>query len=282
MGLCYSRVMANASVIYDVGANNGDDLPYYLLRADRVVAIEANPLLCEQMRARFRSEIAAGRLFVENCVLSDRPGDAEVDFYIHRGFHIWSQFPKPEPEQLGEFDRRRLPSRFIVDVLRHHGEPLYVKIDVERFDGPLLTAMFKAGIRPPYVSAECQSFEIPAILALEGGYRAFKLLDAQSVQRTYRRRLIRGRGESPGVEFSFPRHAAGPFGEDIDGPWMNAEHVAELIGISGFGWRDLHASNVAEPEVDSAKHHRRIAGAILARTARTVQARLRRILPLPR
>jgi FkbM family methyltransferase len=271
--------VASRSTIYDVGANNGDDLPYYLLRADKVVAIEANPLLCDQIRARFQEEISAGRLIVENCVLSDQPGDDEVDFYIHRGFHIWSQFPRPEPERLGEFDCRRLRSRFIVDVLRQHGEPLYVKIDVERFDGPLLSAMFKAGVRPPYVSAECTSFEIPAILSLEGGYRAFKLVDAQSVHRTYRRRIIKGPGASTGVEFSFPMHAAGPFGDDIDGPWMSADHVVELIGICGFGWRDLHATNLAEPEIDVAKHHRRVAAAILQRGTRTAQTRLRRVLP---
>jgi hypothetical protein len=30
-------------IIYDLGANNGDDIPYYLLKADTVVAVEANP-----------------------------------------------------------------------------------------------------------------------------------------------------------------------------------------------------------------------------------------------
>ena len=40
-------------VIYDFGANNGDDLPYYLLSADKVVAVEANPELCSLMQKRF-------------------------------------------------------------------------------------------------------------------------------------------------------------------------------------------------------------------------------------
>ena len=35
----------NKKVIYDIGSNNGDDIPYYLMKCDKVVAVEANPLL---------------------------------------------------------------------------------------------------------------------------------------------------------------------------------------------------------------------------------------------
>jgi hypothetical protein len=34
-------------VIHDIGANNGDDIPYYLKKADIVVAVEADPVLCD-------------------------------------------------------------------------------------------------------------------------------------------------------------------------------------------------------------------------------------------
>lgn len=58
-------------VIYDFGANNGDDIPYYLLKADVVVAVEANPKLCNAISNRFENYISDGRLFVENCVLAE-------------------------------------------------------------------------------------------------------------------------------------------------------------------------------------------------------------------
>ncbi len=273
------NIDSGIKIVYDVGANNGDDVPYYLLKAHKVVAIEANPTLCELMRTRFAREIADGRVIVENCVVSDVPGQDEVDFYIHRDYHIWSQFPVPSPELLCQFDRRRLPSRYLIDVFRSHGTPHYVKIDVERFDGPLLSAMFAAGVRPDYVSAECTSFDIPAILVMQGGYRSFKLVDAQSVDRLYRRRRIRALDSGSFAEFSFPRHSAGPFGDDIDGPWMTPDHVVELVGIHGFGWRDLHASRIDAPDVDVGRHHGRIMRAGLARLARTTHARLRRLVP---
>lgn len=58
-------------IIYDLGANNGDEIPYYLKKADTVVAVEANPVLCDQIRDRFAVQIAEGRLFVEGCVLAE-------------------------------------------------------------------------------------------------------------------------------------------------------------------------------------------------------------------
>ena len=52
-------------IIYDIGSNNGDDIPYYLLKSDLVVAIEANPQLCNLINQRFKSEIDEGKLVVE-------------------------------------------------------------------------------------------------------------------------------------------------------------------------------------------------------------------------
>jgi hypothetical protein len=39
------------NLIYDVGMNDGNDTAYYLSRGFRVVAIEANPVLVEQLSA---------------------------------------------------------------------------------------------------------------------------------------------------------------------------------------------------------------------------------------
>lgn len=47
----------NKKIIYDVGANNGDDIEYYLKKSDLVIALEANPKLCEIIQDRFKSEI---------------------------------------------------------------------------------------------------------------------------------------------------------------------------------------------------------------------------------
>jgi FkbM family methyltransferase len=87
-------------VIYDIGANNGDDIAYYLEKADKVVAIEANPILAGEIAKRYHSEILTSRLFVENVVLTAEDESAFSPFYIHRLHHVLSQFPKPvRPEE---------------------------------------------------------------------------------------------------------------------------------------------------------------------------------------
>jgi hypothetical protein len=53
-------------LIYDIGMHNGNDTAYYLFRGFRVVGVEANPLLVEQVRERFAAEIASNRLTVLN------------------------------------------------------------------------------------------------------------------------------------------------------------------------------------------------------------------------
>ena len=39
-------------IIYDIGSNNGDDISYYLLKSDLVIAIEANPKLCDLIQKK--------------------------------------------------------------------------------------------------------------------------------------------------------------------------------------------------------------------------------------
>ena len=77
-------------IIYDIGSNNGDDIPYYLLKSDLVVAVEANPDLCKLIKGRFKKEIEQEKLVVENCVVTNDFNLKEVSFYIHKTNHVLS------------------------------------------------------------------------------------------------------------------------------------------------------------------------------------------------
>ena len=57
-------------IIYDLGSNNGDNIPYYLLKSDLVVAVEANLKLCEIIKKNFKKVIDNGKLVVENCIVT--------------------------------------------------------------------------------------------------------------------------------------------------------------------------------------------------------------------
>jgi FkbM family methyltransferase len=230
-------------IIYDFGANNGDDIPYYLKKSDLVVAVEANPHLCRKIKDRFRSELSSGRLILEEKVLAAGSMPSEVAFYIHRTNHVLSQFPPPPA--LNDFDKVFLPSCSPVDLIRRYGMPLYVKIDVEHYDGEILKALFEAGIRPPFISAESHSSDILALLVEMGGYDAFKLVDGATVSSRYGDALIQCR--SGPERYSFPPHSAGPFGDDVRGRWISSAGLRNVLAIEGMGWKDIHASNCRQP-----------------------------------
>jgi FkbM family methyltransferase len=203
--------MTPKSVIYDFGTNNGDDVEYYLLKADKVVGVEANPVLCEEVRRRFAAEIAEGKLIVVECALSTDTAASEDDFYVSRKHHVLSQLDRPDLDASGDFERIRVPARSPVGIIQEHGNPRFVKIDLEGFAGQVLRAMFAAGIRPPEISAESHSIEVFASL-VEAGYRSFNLVEGWSVPHVYGNALIET--ASGRRRFSFRPHLGGPFGSD--------------------------------------------------------------------
>jgi FkbM family methyltransferase len=231
-------------VIYDLGANNGDDVSYYLKKADLVVAVEANPTLVEGLRQRFAHELAAGRLVVLNCVLTLARSDQKASFWISTKHHVLSQFPTPVDSQRHLFHEVKLPQRKASDVIQEFGAPYYVKIDLEGFDHEVLLDLFAAGIRPDFISAESHSIEVFSRLVL-AGYRSFNLVDGETVDRRYGQHAIR---TAAGTEVhSFPYHSAGPFGEDIETPWLTAGDFFPFLANEQLGWKDIHATNLIQP-----------------------------------
>jgi len=242
-------------VIYDFGANNGDDVPYYLKKADIVVAVEANPSLCREMKERFANDVKEGRLRVENCVLTGDGGDPEVYFYLHKRRHVLSRFTRPDEAVIGSYEKVLLPSQSVMQILRKHGAPYYIKIDIEGYDDVILRELFQNGVRPPFISAESSGIEVFALLIAMGDYRAFKLVEGSTVAKKYKNHSISVRGSSEA--YSFPAQSAGPFGEDIMGEWMNADDLFHLLAAKQMGWRDIHATNLVQPDPVSRIEKRR-------------------------
>jgi FkbM family methyltransferase len=236
--------MAEQTVIYDFGSNNGDDIPYYLLKAERVVAVEANLVLSNHIRERFKAEIDAGRLVVESCVLTVGDQPPNVPFYIHKRLHVKSQFPRPSAEEIADYEEVVLPSRKAIDVVRQYGSPHYIKIDIEYYDHVILRDLLANKIVAPYISAESHSIKCFCLL-VAAGYGAFKLVDGPSVHVKYADHEIETRAGKQ--RYKFPAHAAGPFGNDIRGPWMTDDNLCRVLGYAGLGWKDVHASGIDAP-----------------------------------
>lgn len=236
-------------IIYDFGANNGDNIPYYLKKADLVVAVEANPLLCQQIERRFSFEIRQDRLRIENCVLVHKGEAAHVPFYIHKRHHVLSQLPQPDKSTIASFEKVLLPSQPVMQIVRRYGPPYYVKIDMEGCEETILEELLRNGITPPFLSTGTQSMKTFALLTGTRYYTGFQLLDGASIARKYKDHPI-SQGEFH-ILYSFPHHSAGPFGEDLAGEWMNADDLSELLRSSKLDWMDIHATSLIQPNPTS-------------------------------
>lgn len=252
------RDASSRTVLYDFGANNGDDIPYYLKKTDLVVAVEANPALCQAMRARFPNELAADRLRIENCVLvaaSDATSAPEVPFYLHKRHHVLGQFPQPDAIVLADYDRVLLPAQSALAIVQRHGPPHFIKLDIEGYDEVILRELLSNHIRPPYLSAEFSSIRVFALLAGLADYSAFKLVEGKTVADTFRNHPIRTRAGNE--TYSFPVHSAGPFGDDLPGEWLNADDFFPFLAAKGTGWRDIHVTSLVQPAPASRAQTRR-------------------------
>jgi FkbM family methyltransferase len=250
-----SAINSSRKIIYDFGANNGDDIPYYLKKADLVVAVEANPTLCRQIEERFSAAIEEGRLRVENSVLVCAGNEAQVYFYLHKRRHVLGQFPPPDESVIGDYDRVLLPSQSVMQILEKYGAPYYIKIDIEHYDEAILKELFRHGIRPPLISAEAASIQVFALLAGMGEYSAFKLVDGSTVGKKYKNHSISVDGNRE--LYSFPAHSAGPFGDDIAGEWMNGDDLFHVLAAEGLGWKDIHATTLVRVDPGSRIEKRR-------------------------
>jgi FkbM family methyltransferase len=218
-----------ADLIYDVGAFRGEDTGFYLAKGFRVVAVEANPALVAQLESRFAAPLADGRLRLVAAAISERAGPAR--FYVNDLHPVWST---TSPEWVARNLRRGTPSREITvpgatfgSLLRQHGVPYYLKIDIEGADLLCLQALREERSRPRYVSLESSMTSWHDLLAefrllRELGYRRFQIVNQLLVPR---QRPPAPAREGGYVEQVFDRDATGLFGAELPGRWLTARQA---------------------------------------------------------
>lgn len=249
--------------VFDVGMNNGDDSAHYLSKGYRVIAIEANPILVRRARERFKTEISSGQMTIEPVGIWPHPG--KVPLWINEQRDVFSSFDHvrasrgtmrchPVEIECVPFDA----------LLRKHGLPYYLKLDVEGAERHCLTCLQSIGM-PEYISVEAESFEY-LLLLWQLGYRQFKVVDQmrhnsrfpditnEALFSRLAKRICAyaDRLKNRATTVVFPRGCSGPFGEDTSGDWLTLEETAYnwlhlYFGYSNRGslnpasWYDLHA-----------------------------------------
>jgi FkbM family methyltransferase len=225
-----------------VGAHNGDDTAYYLFRGYRVVAVEANPVLVEELRARFHDQPVG----VENVCIG--PSDSErVPFWVNHVNSTWSAFDRQTATRDGTTAVRvELPSITAGKLLERHGVPHYLKVDIEGMDKECLRSLDPANL-PKYISLELSHSDdiISGLAAL--GYTRFKVINHGTYtsavpifQHEVGWRLLRktriGRLLPNGLKFDFDNFSvrgdwkfnqgcSGPFAEETFGEWLSSDRA---------------------------------------------------------
>jgi len=223
--------------------NIAEDTPYYLAKGFRVIAIEANPAMVEQARARFASDIAAGRLVIRQAAVAPEPG--LIRFFVCDTMSAWST---TQPHLVEQWSRTGARFRAIeveavpfAQILREYGVPHYLKVDIEGSDLLCIKALAEFSARPAALSVEVDFKNHDELLktAHALGYSRFQLIPQSSIAA---QRPPNPAREGKSVDYRFVTGCSGLFGKDLP-----------------YNWKD---ANTTKTVLDSLRREYRMAGAV--------------------
>lgn len=239
------------SLVFDVGAHAGEDSAFYLALGYRVVGVEANPQLGELLKQRFADAVSSKRFVLAPYAISER--DGEIAFYLNRKLSIWGTADPAWAQRnrgMGaDSEEIRVPALRFVELLRRHGCPYYLKIDIEGADMQCVYALREVADRPKYLSIESDKRSWDGLLEEfrvleELGYRRFQVID--QLRHPQRSGRFTGPSGQP-VDWRFEIGSSGPFGEHLGGDWVSRAQAIEQyrriffwyrwFGDNTIGWR---------------------------------------------
>lgn len=231
-------------IIFDIGANKGQNLNYFLDKADVVVAIEANINLIEKIKLEFRKFIDNKRLIVENVALTNDENIKKIDFYISKTKDIHSTL---YPEDINKFYKQEVKcdkaSLIIQKYLKDYKISTieYIKVDIEGADKLILDDLLKNKIIAKNLSVECHDPEVLELL-INSPYNSFKFVPGSDLFFKKNIRVITKNNEKKIINFD--KHSSGPYGDDIPGEYYDKKSILPYFLNNGLGWFDVHCSLV--------------------------------------
>lgn len=231
--------------IVDLGANIGQNIPYYLQKCDLVIAVEANPILCSQLHEQFSHEITSGKLVVVNAGIVEEGFGENTYFYVHKTNSVLSQLDDPEERDLFDcIEIKSITLRNICDLmLSKNLDLIYLKSDLEGFDDRVIRQVNKGILKPKFFSAEIQTLSSVAELVFNSRFNMYKIVEGNTVESIYANvKIVSKNGDL--ADFTFVDHSAGPMWDDILGKGHPTWEILKILSTVGTGWRDLHATYV--------------------------------------
>ena len=234
-------------LIYDIGMHKGEDSEFYLRKGFRVVAIEADPELVCFGKARLGKFIADGRLtIIEGAIIDPRQptaGKPKVRFFRNEANTVWGTINAHWAERnalLGASSQMiEVDGLSLHDIIKKHGVPRYMKIDIEGADMFCVSALRDFANRPDYLSIESDktSFakirqEIETLVDL--GYDCFKAVEQSSIRQTQRPPFPAREGVY--VAHQFEAGSSGLFGRELYGCWESKQDILRRYRVIRLGY----------------------------------------------
>jgi FkbM family methyltransferase len=255
----------NNNLIFDIGANTGQDTAYYLSKGYRVIAVDASPDMIRQIKQQLAAYVESGQLELLNYAISEQDGEV-LNFYLSENTD-WHSLDKNISNRDGKLvDTIQVESITLSRLVEKYGIPHYCKIDIEGYDTVALTSLETVQAIPQYISVESECLDdgnpnIPEEEILKTlnhlrrlGYQKFKLVDQVTLKvlphrspfysKTYAPTLLNKALIKTNVvipphkyrthinnqnNYDFPAGGTGPFGAQLEGKWLTYEQAKETI-----------------------------------------------------
>jgi FkbM family methyltransferase len=223
-------------LIFDVGCNNGDDTDFYLRKGFRVVAIDADKALCDQVSRRFAAEIAADRCEVIHAAVGEKTGEL-VEFYVcdKTDWNTCDPYFVERNEKTGVTYRTvTVPTINVGELMETRGVPYYLKIDIEGADAIPLKTMVGRKVVPTYTSVEIAQHDLSEGLEqirflYDLGYKGFNFFN-QGMRRAVKAPFPAQEGNY--ATFHASAVTTGLFGKELGGKWLDlAAAESRFAGI---------------------------------------------------
>jgi FkbM family methyltransferase len=152
----YSQFVSSGDLVFDIGANRGDRTELFVQMNARVVAVE--PI--KRMAARLRSIFRYSTVTVEPVGVGSQPGTLPLHVCsLNECSSFSGEFIQALSKVHGNFNWEQVDVVPIVTMdtlVKQHGSPAFVKIDVEGFEKEVLAGLT---VPVPALSFEVHPFD---------------------------------------------------------------------------------------------------------------------------
>jgi len=259
------------NLIFDLGANVGGNIEYYLSKSQKVVAIEANPVLCKIIKEKFSHHIKEGRLILHEACLALEEKEKEVNFYVNKFDSGASTFCVPT-FNMNDFYSISVSSISYRELIDKYGNPDFVKLDLEGYDKVVLNYMIENNKLPDYLQFENQGIEMLKKIVDSKVYRSYNIVPFYNFSKIY--------------NFSHER-SAGPIELDIKSPWLTSKQLIALYNFLPHSWVDIHMSKenyIRDNKIDFSfyKHKEPLLNKIKLLIPETFKSKIKSLLKISR